>query len=172
MKSSTKTIIATFLIVGAGVGIYFLTDWILKNQGKSDPKDTTGGDELNPNPTPITQATEPEVDETKWIEKGSKGIEVEKVQLIFNDIRYFTKKQLKKFYNGDLNLTDIDRLKQLSEIPYLKQDGIFGSETEAVCRIVMGSHGTKLKYARCKRRDIYLKYGGSNPYKGWNLKCD
>ena len=89
------------------------------------------------------------------------------LHIIFNDIRYRAKKLLKdataKVTSGAMSESDYSRLQQLSEIPYLKQEGIFGSGTEAVCRVVMGSHGTKLRLARCKRKDFYVKSeGGSN----------
>jgi len=177
-----KAIIWSVVIAAFGVGVYFLVDHLI-NSGAGEEDGNEDNGEKDPNQPSISYATQSDKPRpSQWVQKGSNGIEVEKVQIIFNDIRSMARKRvaaqssgsgvhssavLAGAYSGDKQR----RLEAVAALPYLKVDGNFGDKTKAVCQKIMGNHGTNLCNARKKRRDFALAYGYENPYKNWSKIC-
>jgi hypothetical protein len=173
MKKGAKLTLGVLGIAGLGVGVYFLTNWLLNRGGNGNDNDQYGSLDQTPDSNPIIDTVNANTDID--LQKGSRGEQVKTLQLIFNDIRHTAHTLLPnathQVTSGQMSQKKYVRLQELASVSSLTQDGVFGSGTEAVCMVIMGSRKTTLNKAKCKRRDVYVAYGKTNPYRGTNLSC-
>jgi hypothetical protein len=177
MAVNKKGLIWGIVIAGVGVGVYFLTDKLLKTASKDAPdagNEETGEAEVGvPTIFVAPDAQVAPLNLKKWLMKGVEAPnEIKKLQIILNDIRGKARgRQGTDSYKNTYSDYDRKRIDTVASLPILKVDGNFGTKTETSTQTILGKKGTDVCTARGVRTAFALKYGYVDPYKNWNKIC-
>jgi len=98
---------------------------------------------------------------------GSKGNEVSKAQINFNDIIDKMRKVYALPFNGAglyVNIAgsgkiSVARVKQIADLTQLTTDGNFGSKTAAVAKVILGKETFSLDEVRTKKAQLFNAVG-------------
>jgi hypothetical protein len=178
LSTGGKVIIAATVIGGA----YAAWEYLIKpmmNKDEGTPPPPMPGAEVSASLPPSTQINQivaaadqvppnmENADPNKKLSKGSKGNEVSKAQLNFNDIIDKMRKVYALPFNGAGNFTNITgsgkitvaRIKQIADLKQLTQDGNFGPATAAVANVILGKETFTLDEVRAKKAQLFNAVG-------------
>jgi len=174
--STGGKIIIGVAVIGAGWATweYLLKGMFMKPGSDTPPApDNTpqlpAGGQINQvvNALDQVQPNVESLDDNKKLSKGSKGVEVERVQTNFNDIIDKMRKTYALPYHsvgmftnifGSGNITT-ERIKKIADLSQLTVDGNFGSKTENAGAVIMGKKTFSLKEVRTKKDQLFNAIG-------------
>ena len=159
-----KGLIWGLVLTGVGLGIYYLTKSI-KDKRAMDESDMSEEDQIVSEIT-NNASTESKVnlDNDRWVEKGSRGIEVKYIQWGINNIIGAAKKIKSSDKYNYLSSSDKARINALSKMKTLEGDGMFGDKTLSAVKTVEGKTGTNYCLIQKRRVAFHAKYKLKNPY--------
>jgi hypothetical protein len=181
LSTGGKVLIAATVIGGAyAAWEYLIKPMINKDEGTPPPMPGTDvSASVSPSLSPGAQINQivaavdqvpPNMensDTNKKLSKGSKGNEVSKAQVNFNDIIDKMRKVYALPFNGAglfVNIAgsgkiSVSRIKQIADLTQLTTDGNFGQKTADVGKVIMGKETFTLDEVRTKKAQLFNAVG-------------
>ena len=182
LSTGGKVLIAATVIGGAYAAYEFLIKPML-NKDEGTPPPFMPGTDVSASVTPsistgaqinqIVAAVDQvppnmeNADPNKKLFTGSKGNEVSKAQINFNDIIDKMRKVYALPFNGAglyVNIAgsgkiSVARVKQIADLTQLTTDGNFGAKTAAVAKVILGKETFTLDEVRAKKAQLFNAVG-------------